>query len=249
MLERQRVAVTLAVVAAHVVLIFVMWRSAGHLAEVVHITFFTLPITPADRLREPAREQKQPISRTAEHVSRHASAARASAHHPTSSFGESSRTEPLGHEVEARVSKPAAPVDWHAEVTASAEALAQRESIEDNRRSLAGPKQSLSNASRPAPACPYEECEADWKPNVGIFDLHHSKAGRIEKIPDSMQTPPGSPQNTPEGEVIRWINNWCYVTLVTANPLHRRQIRCAVPLGKEVPRGDLFKNMGENPSP
>lgn len=251
MLERRRAAVTLAVVAAHVTLIVVMWRSTGHVAEVVQITFFTLPITLADRPRELAHEEKQPISRTAEHVPRDASAARAPATaspHVEARFGESSRTEPLDNKVEARAGMPAALVDWRAEVTASAEALAQRDSIESQRRSLAGPKQGPSSVSRPTPACPYEECEPDWKPDVGMFESQHSRRGRIQKIPDTMQNPPGSPQNTPEGEVIRWINSWCYFTLVTANPLHRRLIRCAVPIGKEVPRGDLFKNMGENPS-
>ena len=54
-LDLRRVAVALAVVAAHVALVVVMLRSAGHSADVVDITLFALPITPEDRAREPVQ--------------------------------------------------------------------------------------------------------------------------------------------------------------------------------------------------
>jgi hypothetical protein len=252
----QRAAVTLAVMAAHVALIIVMWRSAGHSAEVVDVTFLALPIEPEDRPREPVHVQKPPISRAAEIVPRHASAARASATtqpYVEPSLGESSRseTEALGNKVAARTgsaSEPAAPVDWHAEARASANALEQRDSIESDRRSLAGPKQHPSSAP-PTPACPFEKCETNWGSDWGIFESQHSKGGRIEKIPDDMQKTLQGRQKTSDGEVVLWFNNWCYEILVTADRSRQGMIKCSVPLGKRTARGDLFDHMNESPPP
>jgi hypothetical protein len=78
-LDLRRSAVTVAVVAAHVALIIVMLRSAGHSADVVGITLFALPINPEDRSREPVHAQKPPISRASETAPRRAAVARESA--------------------------------------------------------------------------------------------------------------------------------------------------------------------------
>jgi hypothetical protein len=255
--ELQRVAVTLAVMAAHVALIIVMWRSAGHSAEVVDMTSFALPIEPEDRPGEPVHVQKPPIWRAAESLPRHASAARASATaqpHVEPSLGESSRgeTEALGNKVVARTgfaSEPAAPGDWYAEARASADALEQRDSIESNRRPLAGPKQHPSSAPPQTPACPFEKCEPNWGSDLGIFESQHSKGGRIEKIPDDMQKTLHGRQKTTDGEVVLWFNNWCYEILVTADRSRQGMIKCGVPLGKRTARGDLFDHMNESPPP
>jgi hypothetical protein len=74
--DLRRAAVTLAVVAAHVAVIMMMLRSAGHSADVMGITFFALPINPEDRPREPVHVQMPPISRASETAPRRAAAAR-----------------------------------------------------------------------------------------------------------------------------------------------------------------------------
>src|ERR1700730_13600740 len=110
----------LAVVAAHVGLVMVMLRSAGHPVDVVDITLFALPITPEDRPREPVHVQKPPISRASETAPRRAAVARESAteQHVEPSLGESSRSESntLDDMVAAHAgaaSEPAPPIDWH----------------------------------------------------------------------------------------------------------------------------------------
>ena len=251
--ELGRAVTALAVIAAHVALFFVMSRSTGHLAEVVDTIFVTLPITPEDRPQEPALVQKPPSAPAAEHVPRHAFAAREVATVPPR-VEDSSRTEAAitGEKVATPASpalEPAPPVDWHAAATASADALARRDSIESNRRSLAGPKQDPSSISHQTSECPLERCEPDWDTNLGIFESQHSKAGRIERVPDNLQNVPGLVQNVPQGEVIRWINKWCYLTLVTADPYHKNMLRCAYPVGKTKAHSDRFNNIRGNPPP
>jgi hypothetical protein len=252
-LELRRAVLALAVVAAHVAVIFVTWRGARNSAEVPDITLIALPITSEDRLRKPARISAPPISRAAEIRPRSASAARASptaAPHVERSLAEHSQseTEVAGNKVAAGAGspgspgEPAAPVDWYAEARKSVDALEQRENIERERRSLAGPKQHPSGDRHLRPACPFEKCEPNWGVDLGIFESQDTKRGRIERIPDDTQ-------KTPDGEVIRWISNHCYQILVTANKLHRNMTKCGAPLGKSAARGDLFKHMNESPPP
>jgi hypothetical protein len=241
-LALRRTAVALAVVAAHVALIFVM-RGARHSAEVLDITLFALPITPEDRPREQARVPEPPISRATEVRPQNVSAARASSSarpHVEPSLGEPSRSETEVPESEVAAgagfpSEPAAPVHWYAEARTSADALEQRERIERERRSLAGPKQSPLSPRHVKPACPFEKCEPNWGADSSIFESQSTKKGRIEK--------------TPDGEVIRWTSNRCYQILVTPNIMHRGMWKCFVPLGKSGARGDLFKHMKEVPPP
>lgn len=244
-LDLRRGAVTLAIVAAHVALIVVMLRSAGHSADVVDITLFALPINPEDRPREPVHVQKLPISRALETAPRRAAVARESA---TQQHVEPSLGQSAAHAGGA--SEPAAPIDWHAEIETSAHALAQHDSIESGRRSLAGPAQHALSASPKSPACPFEKCEPGWgTTNLGVFESLRSKAGRIEKIPDDRPTAPdGSPMTT-DRPVVQWINNWCYKILVSQDRARRGQIWCAVPLGKTEARGDLFDHMDKDRPP
>ena len=247
-LDLRRVAVTLVVVAVHVALVMVMLRSAGqHSADVVDITLFALPITPEDRLREPAQVQKPPVSRASGTTPRRAAVARESAteQHVEPSLGEASRgeNETLDDTVAAHVgaaSKPAPPIDWHAEIETSAHSLERHDSIESGQRSLAGPTQHALSASPKAPACPFEKCEPGWGTSLGIFESQRSKAGRIEKIPDDM---------TAGSQVIQWINNWCYDILVSEDPARRGSIHCFVPLGKTAARGDLFDPINDGRPP
>jgi hypothetical protein len=249
-LELRRAALALAVVAAHVAVIFITWRGARNSAEVPDITLIALPITSEDRPREAARITAPPISRAAEIRPRSASVARASATaapHVERSLAEHPRseTEVAGNKIAAGAGspgEPAAPVDWYAEARKSVDALEQRQSIERERRSLDGPKQRPSGDRHLKPACPFERCEPNWGVDLGIFESQHTKRGRVEKIPDDTQ-------KTPDGEVIRWINNHCYQILVTANKLHRNMWKCGAPLGKSAARGDLFKHMNESPPP
>ena len=242
-LDLRRAAVTFAVVTVHVALIIVMLRSAGHSADVVDITLFALPISPEDRLREPVHVQKPPISRASETAPRRASR------------GEASRSEnntlgDTGVTHAGAANEPVPPIDWYAEIETSAHALEQRDNIEGGRRSLAGPEQPAVHVAPQEPVCPYEKCEPDWGENPGIFKPSlHSKAGRIEKIPyDQPMTSDGS-LNITGNEMIRWINNWCYSILVSADRLRRGGIKCAVPLGKTPARGDLFDHMDEGQPP
>jgi hypothetical protein len=257
-LDLRRAAVTLAVVAAHVVLIMVMLRSAGHPADVVDITLFSLPINPEDRLREPVHVQKSPISWGSETAPRRAGVARESAteQHMRPSLRESSRSEndTPGDTVATHAGAPGEPVpaiDWYAEIESGSHALGQRDSMESGPRSLAGPKQAAVSAAPHKPACPYEKCEPGWGENPGIFKPSlHSKAGRIEKIPVDMTTLPNGSQNMADGESVLWINNWCYNVLVSPDPQRRGMYKCFFPLGKTAPaRGDLFDHMDESRPP
>ena len=194
-LDLRRAAVMVAVVAAHVALVIVMLRSAGHSADVVDITLFALPISPEDRLHEPVRAQKGLISPASEIVPRRAAVARGAAiEQPAKpSLRESPRSEndTLDDTVAAHAgaaSKAAPPIDWYAEIEKSARTLEQRERIERGRRSLAGPNQAALSTYSQAPACPYERCEPGWGANSEIFESQHSKAGRIEKIPSDLPT-------------------------------------------------------------
>jgi hypothetical protein len=256
-LDLRRVAVALAVVAAHVALVMVMLRSAGHSAAVVEITLFALPINPEDRRREPVPVQKPPVSRASEAASRRAAVAREPAieQQMDPSFGESSRIED-GTPGDTSVtqaeaaSEPVPPIDWHAEIETSAHALEQHDNIESGRRSLAGPKQPALSAAPQKPACPYEQCEPGWGENLGIFKPSlHSKAGRIEKIPNDMPMTSDGSLNITGDEMIQWINSWCYNIVVSPDPQRRRMRRCVVPLGKTAARGDLFDHMNESRPP
>ena len=252
----RRAAVTLAVVAVHVVLIMVMLRSAGHSADVVDITFFALPITPEDRSREPVQVQKSAISRASETTRRRAAVARepATEQHMDSSLGEPSRSESdtPADRVAAHAgaaSEPVPPIDWHAEIETSARAVELHDNIESGRRSLAGSKQLALSAGPQKPACPYEKCEPGWGENLGIFKPSlHSKAGRIEKIPNDMPLTSDGSLNITGTETIQWINNWCYDIVVSPDPQRRRMLKCVVPLGKTTARGDLFDHMDESRS-
>jgi hypothetical protein len=256
-LELRRAAIMLAVVAAHVAVIVVMWRGARSSAEPFDITLFALPITPEDRPREPALLQELPVSRGAETMPRQAPAARASASvpaHAEPSLGELSRseTEVLGNKVAVSAGsaiEPAAPVDWYAEARTSVDALERRDRIERERRSLDGPKQRSPSPRFATPACPFEKCEANWGSDSSTFESQHSKGGRIEKIPDDIQKTLQGQQKTTDGEVVRWFNNWCYQILVSADRSRRGMIWCGVPLGKTATRGDLFDHMSESPPP
>jgi hypothetical protein len=247
----------LAVVAAHMAVIFVMWRGARSSAEALDTTLFVLPITPEDRPREPVRLQEPPVSRVAETIPRNAPAARPSATvpaHAEPSLGELSRgeTEVLGNKVAAGAGsaiEPAAPIDWYAEARTSADALERRDRIERERRSLDGPKLRTPDPRYVKPACPFEKCEPNWGSSSSIFKSQHSKGGRIEKIPNDMQrTLQGSPKTT-NSEVVHWFNNWCYQILVSEDRSRRGRIWCGVPLRKKTARGDLFDHMNESPPP
>jgi hypothetical protein len=256
-LDLRRAAVTLAVVAAHVALIIVMLRSAGHSADVVDITLFALPINPEDRPQEPVHVQKPPISRASETTPRRAAVARepATEQHMDPSLGESSRSEDdtpgdtvATHAGAAR--EPVPPIDWHAEIETSARALEQRDTIESGRRSLAGPKQPALSAAPQKPACPYEKCEPGWGENLGIFKPSlHSKAGRIEKVPSDMPITSDGNLNITGDETILWINNRCYTIIVSLDPQRRGMYRCVAPLGKTAARGDLFDHMNGSQPP
>jgi hypothetical protein len=247
----------LTVVAAHVALVIVMLRSAGHLVDVVDITLFALPITPEDRPREPVHVQKPPISRASETAPRRAAVVRESAteQHVEQPLGESSRSEnnTLGDTAAAHAgaaSEPAPTVDWHAEIETSAHALEQHDSIESGRRSLAGPRQPALSAVPQKPACPYERCEPGWGENLGIFKPSlHSKAGRIEKIPSNNPITSDGSLDITGSELVLWINNRCYSVLVSADPLRRGEITCVGSLGKTPARGDLFDHMHESQPP
>ena len=123
--------------------------------------------------------------------------------------------------------------------------------IESGRRSLAGPKHPAVSAVPQKPACPYEKCEPGWGENLGIFKPSlHSKAGRIEKIPNDMTTLPNGSQNMTGGESVLWINNWCYNILVSPDPQRRGMYKCFFPLGKTATaRGDLFDHMDDSRPP
>ena len=253
----RRAVVTLAVVAVHVVLITVMLRSAGHSPDVVDITFFALPISPEDRSREPVHVQKPPISRASQTTRRRTAVARepATEQHRDPSLGEPSRGESdtpvdtvAAHAGVA--SEPVPPIDWHAEIETSARAVQLHDSIESGRRSLAGRKQPALSAGLQKPACPYEKCEPGWGEDLGIFKPSlHSKAGRIEKIPNDLPLTSDGSLNITGAETIQWINNSCYDIVVSPDPRRRRQLKCVTPLGKTVARGDLFDHMNESRSP
>jgi hypothetical protein len=213
-------------VAAHVALLFVIGRGARPAAEVVEVTFFPLPITPDETMREPtpAPEPK-------------ASPVRASARpRAKSPPQDEAAPTPLPTTPAAPPETPAAPIDWYAETRRSADALAQRDRSARERRSLAGPTQpSLAGPRHAKPPCPFEKCEPNWRAGSSIFESENTKAGRIEKAAD--------------GEVIRWISNRCFQILVTPNLMHRGMTKCVTPLKKAAPRGDLFKHMKEAPPP
>jgi hypothetical protein len=256
-LDRRRAAVTLAVVAAHIALISVMLRSAGHSADVMDITLFALPINPEDRPREPVHVQKPPISRASQTAPRRAAVARepATEQHMDPSLVESprSKNDTPGDTVATQAgaaSEPVPPIDWHAEIETSAHALDQHDDIESGRRSLAGPRQPALSASLQKPACPYEKCEPGWGENLGIFKPSlHSKAGRIEKVPSDMPITSDGSLNITGDETILWINNRCYTIIVSLDPQRRGMYRCVAPLGKTAARGDLFDHMNESQPP
>ena len=256
-LDLRKAAVALAVVAAHVALVMVMLRSAGHSADVVEITLFALPINPEDRRREPVHVQNSPISRASEAAPRRAAVARqpATEQHVDPSLGESSRSEDdtavdtVATQARA-ASEPVPPIDWHAEIETSARVLEQHDNIENGRRSLAGPIRPALSAAPPKPPCPYEKCEPGWGVNQGIFKPSlYSKAGRIEKIPSHNPITSDGTLDITGSDLVQWINNWCYSILVSADRLSRGEIKCVAPLGKTPARGDLFDHMKEGQPP
>jgi len=270
-LDLRRAAVTLAVVAAHVALVVVMLRSGGHSADVVDITFISLPISPEDRpsrvtplavvprrasvvgipsltarLREPVHVQKPPISQAS---ARRAATAREAA---TEQRAKPSRgeTETRGDTVATQAGadiEPARPIDWHAEIEIVARAVGRHDNIDSGRRSLTGPKQPVLSSVPWKPVCPYERCEPHWGENPGIFDPSlHSKAGRIETIESDRTT---LSDGGPRGESVLWINNRCYNILVSSDPQRQGMARCFFPLGKTAARGDLFDHMDASQLP
>jgi hypothetical protein len=255
-LDLRRAAVTLVVVAAHVALIIVLLRSAGHSADVVDTTLFALPINPEDRPQEPVHVQRPPISRASQTAPRRAAVAPepVTEQHAEPSPGESSRSEnDIPGDTAAThagaASEPVPPIDWHAEIEKSAHALEQHDNI--SRHALAGPKQPALSAVPRKPACPYERCEPGWGDNPGIFDPSlHSKAGRIETIPANGTPSPNGSQNKAGSESILWINNWCYSILASPDPQRQGTAKCFFPLGKTTAaRGDLFDHMNEGSPP
>ena len=240
-LDLRRAAVTVAVVAAHVVLVMVMLRSAGHSADVVDITLFALPIIPEDRLRELVHVQKPLLSRAPGSAPRRAAVARESA---TEQHMESSLAAHAG-----AASEPPPPIDWRAEIETSVHALEQHDRIESGRRSLAGPTQHALSASPRTPACPFERCEPGWGANLGVFESQHSKAGRIETLPSNRPITSDGALDVTGNQVIQWINNWCYNVLIAADRLSRGATRCVFPLAKTPARGDLFDHMNEGQPP
>ena len=224
--DLRRVAIGLAVVAAHVALIFVVGRGTRPAAEVVEITFLPLPITP---------EETKPITQPKVSSTRPSAPSRMK---PQPQNAPRSETQIQESEVAPDTSPtaPAAPIDWYAEARTSADALEQRDRIAHGRRSLDGPTQPpLAGPRHVKPACPFEKCEPNWGTGFSIFQSQATKAGRIEKAPD--------------GEVIRWTSDRCFQILVTPNLMHRGMTKCQMPLKKSGPRGDLFKHMKEAPPP
>jgi hypothetical protein len=257
-LDLRKAAVTLAVVAAHVAVIIVMLRSAGHSADVVDITLFSLPISPDDRVREPVHVRKPPVARASESAHRRAALARepATEQHLEPSLRESSRIESntpgdAGATHAGVASEPVPPIDWYAEIETSANALEPHDNIERGRRSLAGPKLPALSAAPQKPTCPFEKCEPGWGENLGVFKQSlHSKAGRIETIPNDRTTLPNGSQNMAGSEAVLWINNWCYNILVSSDPQRRGMYKCFFPLGEtSAARGDLFDHLNESRPP
>jgi hypothetical protein len=255
-LDLRRAAVMLAVVAVHIALFIVISRSAGHSADIVDITLFSLPSSPEDRMREPVHVQKLPISRAAKIASRRVAVAPEPAieQHVAPSFGESLPSEDdasgdIGTTHAAAASEPVPPTDWYAEIETSAHAPEQHDSI--GRRSLASPNQPALSTAAQKPACPYERCEPGWGENLGIFKPSlHSKAGRIETIPGDRTTLPNGSSNMAGSESVLWINNWCYNILVSSDPQRRGMYKCFFPLGKtSSARSDLFDHMNGSGPP
>ncbi len=65
----------------------------------------------------------------------------------------------------------------------------------------------------------------------------------------------GTTVTTPQGETILWISDYCYISLsstsLTMKDFHeaRRGVRtCIIPLGKPVPRDDLFDHLKRPPT-
>ena len=152
MSELRRIVATLAVGAAHLALIIALWRSTWHRMAVAESPFFTLPIMLAeDQMPEAALVQKRSSTQAAEPAPRHASAARKPAtarprveKSPEESLrtgGAQTGAATLGQKVAIPTSPeidPTPPVDWHAEASATADAMVRRDSVvESDRSSLA----------------------------------------------------------------------------------------------------------------
>jgi hypothetical protein len=236
-------------------LIFLIGRNARHVAEVVDVMLLSsLPMTPeeepAEALPVSPSETKERSKRREASVSPAPSAAappdeRSSVEAgrrglPARDETQSELADDPAHEPARDAHEPipdlrSAPVDWYAEARSSADALEQRERANRERRALDGPNGAALVAPRAKPPCPFEQCEPGWGHAPSVFDSTATQAGRIEK--------------TFDGEVIRWISNYCYQILITPNILHRAMTRCVMPLDKSKPRGDLFKHMNEIPLP
>ena len=64
-----------------------------------------------------------------------------------------------------------------------------------------------------------------------------------------MTTLPNGSQNMTGSEVVLWINNWCYNSLVSQDPQRRGMYKCVLPVGKTAARGTLFDHMDESRPP
>lgn len=225
--DLRRVAVGLVVVATHVVLVFVMGKGARHSPAVVEITFFPLPITPeVEQTRPPPAVEELPRSRPAKApITSRKSDARPRTETPVSSAPITLAPE-----------EPIAPIDWNAQIQASAEALQKRAALERERNSFTGPRKPDSmTLRRVKPPCPFEKCEPTWGADFSVFESRTAKAGRVEK--------------NFEGELIRWTSEHCYQILATDNIMHKAMTKCQTPLRKDAVRGDLFKHMRDVPPP
>lgn len=226
--DKRRIAVGLAVVAAHVVFVLVLGKGARQAPELVQITFFPLPITPEER-PSPRQTAESPV------------APRENSRRPrkdtlTQPAPITLNAEPIAAPEAIVPDVPAAPIDWTAELQASSEALQKRADTAGERRSFTAPSAPSSMVPRYVkPPCPFEQCEPTWGADFSVFADQGAKKGRIEK-------------NT-EGETIRWINEYCYQILITPQIMHNAMTMCKQPLKRNAARGDLFKHMRDVPPP
>jgi hypothetical protein len=170
-LDARRPVVVLAVVAAHLVLLWVIGRATRQVPqESREIAWIPLSITDAPRQEEaPSSEPSIPepvMPRTARLsvpvVPRKPS-------EPTAPANESSSTT------------PSTAIDWFAEARSTADALDDKARRERERRSLDGPPaRGLAGDRHGKPPCPFEKCEGNWGEGFSVFKDYGTKKGRIE---------------------------------------------------------------------